>query len=215
MVTQPHDKAVEHADVHENRSPCLVSLVAVVVTSALVLMATPAKATEAVEHHQAALSQEAAQALGSAVDEPSRTFDGAVARAAGASADEVTSFAAGWLAYGGIVEHAVPSAEEVAAFRAMDLRACAGRNSWDITGAQVNVYINNWVTNDVVKGLAVGAAASGLVAAILAVTGAGAAIAGAVAAFLTLGAALITACNHSRGVGMHSNPLVVVWCTRQ
>jgi hypothetical protein len=145
-------------------------------------------------------------ALFAGVDDQHALFDGAVARAAGADERSVRQFAAGYEAGGGIVTRTVVDPSETGLLPRFSI-ACSGKNSFDVTGAQANLYINSCKTDQIRKGLLAGASIATLVGAVTAATGGGAAAGAVAAAGLALGAGVIAFYDNGRGVQFYANPL--------
>ncbi len=79
---------------------------------------------------------------------------------------------------------------------------------WGIT-----LWLDNYATNILVKGVAAGSGAAWVAAELTSWTGVGGLSGGAIAALLSLGAAGINACNwNDRGVGFHLAYVGVAWC---
>jgi len=153
-----------------------------------------------------ALQSSEVTALFAGVDDRHALFDGAVARAAGADEESVRQFAAGYEAGGGIVTRTVVDPTESRLLPRYSI-ACSGKNSFDVTGAQANLYINSCKTDQIRKGLLAGASIATLVGAVTAATGGGAAAGAVAAAGLALGAAVIAFYDNGRGVQFYVNPL--------
>jgi len=110
-------------------------------------------------------------ALFAGVDGRHAVFDGAAARAAGADDESVRQFAAGYEAGGGVVTRTVVDPTETRLLPRFSI-ACSGKNSFDVTGAQANLYINSCKADQIRKGLLAGASIATLVGAVTAATGA-------------------------------------------
>lgn len=160
-----------------------------------------------------------AEALQAGVTESSRTFDGAVARSEGASTADIEDFATGWTIAGGTVQNAPVDRDlvQAVAARADVILACTGKNRWDYTGLQLNVYLNSCNTNKLLGAIATGAGATVAVGIITGATGLGAAAAGIIAAGLGVAGGILTICAaNGRGVAIHNiAPGPVVWCNGQ
>jgi hypothetical protein len=195
-----------------------VSATALAVSACLLLTAVPASA--APQPHAPALTAEVeqrAEALFAGVDDSHRTFDGAAARSAGASAADVDDFGVGYLAGGGQVRNVHVESEDVEALRAVAGQArCVGRNSADVTGVQANLYLNSCNTNKLVALLAGAAGFATIVGLITAATGAGGLAGGIAAGALAIGSAAIAYCgSKGRGIGFHVLPVGPPWCASQ
>lgn len=193
---------MKQSTVRRIASTCTIT----VVVLAGVLVGSPANASTEADVHTH-LTQEQVAALGAGVDLTHRVFDGQAARDAGAPTDAVSQFAAGYQAGGGMVENTTVDRSESGRLDDISITACKGKNSFDVTGAQANLYINSCKTNEVVKGIQGGVAVATLIGSILAVTGGGAAAAGVAAAGFALGAVLIGNKNKGKGVKFWANPL--------
>ncbi|WP_420368654.1 hypothetical protein [Curtobacterium sp. L1-20] len=205
-------------------APPRVALAAVA-TSALcasLLVASPATAapdTTTLEAARGSLSAETSERLEAAIDRRTDTFDGAAARKSGVPSSITDDFATGWVAAGKSATNAVVDSDELAAARRVvpDVRACAGRNRWDYTGIQLNVYLNSCNTTRVIGLINTGSGVATLAAAITAFTGLGVAIAGALAGVLGIAGGVLTTCSaRGRGIVIHNIPPgPVVWCNGQ
>ncbi|KTR03620.1 hypothetical protein [Curtobacterium luteum] len=146
-------------------------------------------------------------------------FDGAAARAAGADASDIDDFATGWVIAGGRVENATVDEALVKKVQlsADVARACSGRNRWDYTGIQLNIYLNSCNTTRLLGAIGAGAGGATLVGIVTAATGLGAAAADALAGGLAIAGGVLTSCSaKGRGVAIHNIPPgPVVWCNGQ
>lgn len=164
-----------------------VCAVAAVVASGA-LLGAPAQAAQAGDHARTPLSDMQLSALTTGLGSTRAVFDGAAARRAGASERLVAEFAAGYYAAGGDVEHATPDRRQLELVRSAAVRAaCRGKNSFDVTGVQANLYINSCKSDEVRNGLLAGVSTATLIAGMTALTGGGAAAATVAAAGLGLG----------------------------
>lgn len=191
--------------------PHLRSVVAIgtsgVALATLLCVGPASSATAATTQHEVdTLQSSEVTALFAGVDDQHLVFDGAVARAAGADEESVRQFAAGYEAGGGIVTRTVVDPSETRLLSRFSI-ACSGKNSFDVTGVQANLYINSCKTDQVRKGLLAGASIATLVGAVTAATGGGAAAGAVAAAGLALGAAVIAFYDNGRGVQFYANPL--------
>lgn len=186
-------------------SVCVVS--AVVAVGALV--SAPANAATPSTTPLETLAEPQVDALAAGIDQSNHTFDGKVALSAGATPGVVSQFAAGYRAGGGQITNAVPDAAEYARLRAINISACGGKNSFDVTGLQANLYLNSCKSDEIQKGLVAGAGVAALIGTVTAASGGGAAAAGIAAAGLSLGAGLIGFYNRGKGICIYGNPLVV------
>jgi hypothetical protein len=187
------------------------------------LVAGPANADEIEPHPSSSVSPGqagAVDALLGAVDRSARIFDARRALARGASVLDVQDFADTWVALdAGAVTGISPRQAEVAELRGLLVRpaACKGRNAWDRTGLQYNLYFNSCKAGELSRAYGTGAASLGVVTAICGAIGfapgaAGAAIIGSI---LGLGAAIVNNCNaKGRGIVVRAVP-PVVWCNGQ
>lgn len=205
-------------------APPRTALAAVLTTAlcASLLVASPATAsppTTGKETATASLSTETSEALEAAIDRRSGTFDGSTAREAGVPSSVADDFATGWVAGGKTAENADIDPAELAAARqaVSDVRACAGRNRWDYTGIQLNVYLNSCNTTRLIGLINTGSGVATIAAAITAFTGLGVAIAGALAGVLGVAGGILTTCSaRGRGIVVHNIPPgPVVWCNGQ
>ncbi len=159
-------------------------------------------------------------ALLAAVDQETGAFDAQVAADGGASDAAVDDFAATWLALDvGRVDgaEADDAAVEQLSRQLAPRASCRGRNTWDRTGLQYNVYLNSCKAADLGRAYATGAASLGVVTAIFGAAGfaPGAAGAGIVGAILGLGAAIVNNCNaRNRGIIVRMIP-PAIWCNGQ
>lgn len=191
-------------------------LAAVTATTLLgsALVANPAHA--AMSESSSQLSDTEITALFAGVDTTTRTFDADQARASGADAALLEEFASGYLAGGGTVRHISVDPAEVAELRGNTV-FCSGKNRFDVTGLQANLYMNSCVSNDVVGKLAQGAGLAAILALISAETGVGPVVGGIVAGLLTIGGGALASCN-SKGRGTVSHNITgsaLVWCNSQ
>lgn len=193
-----------------NRS--ILGLAAVCVLGAAVLPAAPASASSAGP-------ASAPHGLEAGISTVDRLFDGAAARAAGADASTVDDFATGWVIAGGRVENVTVNDTLVeAVLDSGDVaRACSGRNRWDYTGIQLNIYLNSCNTTRLLGAIGAGAGGATLVGIVTAATGLGAAAAGAIAGGLAIAGGVLTSCSaKGRGVAIHNIPPgPIVWCNGQ
>jgi len=202
-------------------APTRMALVAGVISALCgsVLVASPATAAPASESSTSTLSSETFVTLQSAIDVKTGTFDGAEAAAAGVPAPIVDDFATGWAAGGNPVTGASVNVDELAAVRAAtpEIRACSGRNRWDYTGIQLNVYINSCNSDTLIGLLTTGTGIATIAAALTAITGLGVVAAGAVAGVLGAVTGVLTTCAaRGRGIVIHNIPPgPVVWCNGQ
>jgi hypothetical protein len=190
----------------------------ITVTMGLALTASPASATVDETATVSSGAQQRINQLFAGVDDSDSVFDGALAVRAGASAEDTDEFAVGYLAAGGHVRNVAVPADEVDALRgtATEVLACSGRNSSDITGLQVNLYLNSCNASKIVAALAGGAGLAALVGIITAATGIGGAAGAIAAALLTIGSAAIAYCAaNGRGIGFHVLPVGPPWCKSQ
>ena len=202
-------------NVHMSRSRRL--LVGIATTFAIAVSAAVASPAQAATEDQ--LDPETTDALQTGITPGSRTFDGAIARAAGASPENIEAFATGWVIAGGTAQHAPVDREMLQAVAAQSavIRACAGKNRWDYTGLQLNVYLNSCNTTRLLGAIASGAGAATVVGIITAATGIGGAAAGVIAGGLAIAGGILTSCAaKGRGVAIHNiAPGPVVWCNGQ
>ncbi|MEK6311027.1 MAG: hypothetical protein V4737_06250 [Curtobacterium sp.] len=179
---------------------------------AAVLPAAPASASSAGP-------ASAPHGLEAGISTVDRLFDGAAARAAGADASTVDDFATGWVIAGGRVENVTVNDTLVeAVLDSGDVaRACSGRNRWDYTGIQLNIYLNSCNTTRLLGAIGAGAGGATLVGIVTAATGLGAAAAGAIAGGLAIAGGVLTSCSaKGRGVAIHNIPPgPIVWCNGQ
>lgn len=208
----------------KNRTAFTSIVVGAAVIVAASLSAGPAQAaersTDADFHSSAApssLSDTTLKPLLEGVDEDSHSFDGEAARAAGASDSEIDAFASGYAAGGGKVAAAKINERVVRALGDIPLAGCSGKNSQDVTGAQVNLYLNSCVTNDVIGAMAKGAGVVALAGLVTSETGIGAVAAVVIAALLSIGGGALTSCNKTgKGVVVHEIVLTgIIWCNGQ
>lgn len=199
-------------------TPLRTAMVATTTTAALcasMSVSSPANAVN--DAAPPALTATDTTALFAGVDSSTRTFDADRARAAGANRSLVEEFASGYVAGGGTVKNVRVDADEVTALQAIGIDGCAGKNSFDITGLQANLYMNSCVSNDVAGKLTQGAGVAAVAALISAETGVGAVAGGIVAGLLTIGAGALASCN-AKGKGTVSHNIggsVIVWCNSQ
>jgi len=184
---------------------CVVSTV----VAAGALVSAPANAATPSSPAPAALPEAQITALTSGIDDSQNIFNGQTALEAGATAQNVSQFAAGYLAGGGQIKNAVADPTQTILMRNVSIKACKGKNSYDVTGLQANLYINSCKSAEVQKGLLAGAAMATLVASVTAATGGGAAAGGVAAAGLSLGAAVIAFKDKGKGVQFWVNPVEV------
>jgi hypothetical protein len=197
-----------------------VAIGATVIASSIaasLIVALPASASTVDSAPSPDVSSVELDALFAGVSPDTHVFDARVAIAAGARRANVLDFADGYAAGGGAVRNAAPDPEVVERLRAIDLAGCSGRNSFDITGAQANLYLNSCVANDLSGKLAQGAGLAALIALITSATGAGPAVAGIVAGLLTIGSGAVVSCNaRGRGIVGHNIPATAItWCNSQ
>lgn len=195
----------------------MTTAAAMTVAMSIALTATPASAGTLNAIDTGSAQQRADQLL-MGVDDTTKTFDGAVALRAGASSKDTAEFATGYVAAGGHAENVDISRAAVDALRgpADEVLACSGRNSADITGLQVNLYLSSCNANKIVAALGGGAGVAALVGIITAATGIGGAAGAIAAALLTIGAAAVAYCAaNGRGFGFHVLPVGPPWCRSQ
>lgn len=206
-------------------TPARTALVAAA-TSALcvsMLVATPARGEGIDPIATTAASPEQVRTVNTllkAIDQPTHAFDAQQALAAGVASTDVQTFANTWTALGeGPVEGIATQPAEVRQLQELlaTTAACKGRNAWDRTGLQYNFYFNSCKAAELSRAYGTGAAALGVVTAILGTIGfapgaAGAAIIGSV---LGLGSAIVNNCNASgRGIIVRAVP-PAIWCNGQ
>ncbi|WP_022907060.1 hypothetical protein [Curtobacterium sp. B18] len=202
---------------HLTITPRRTALVAVAAAALFGSMLVAAPANAAPRSAADPLSDADTTALFAGVDTTTRTFDAAIARAAGADTSLVAEFAAGYVAGGGAVQHIRVDPDVVAATEGIGIDGCSGKSSFDVTGLQANLYLNSCVSNDVVGKLTQGAGVAAVVALISAETGVGAVAAGIVTGLLTIGAGALASCN-AKGRGTVSHNIAgsaIVWCNGQ
>lgn len=146
-------------------------------------------------------------------------FDGAKASAAGVPAALVSEFATGWRVAGNATANVVVDERLMQELETdtATARACAGRNSLDYTGLQLNAYLNS-CNSAKLLGMVTSAAGVGVVAAaVTSWTGVGGVAAGAIAGAFTVSAGIIQVCSaNGRGIAAHMiPPTAAMWCNNQ
>lgn len=129
------------------------------------LVAGPARADVSVPRTSAASAEEVHEfnALLDAVDPSARTFDARRASEDGVSSRAIEDFASTWLALGaGPVVGVTVELSDVTSMqdRLISPRACKGRNTWDRTGLQYNVYLSSCKASELSRAYATGSALS-------------------------------------------------------
>jgi hypothetical protein len=196
-------------------TPRRVSLIATAVAASMLIGSQAVPASAAPAPTPASNSDQTWAALEQAI-QPSDVFDGASAERDGVPTEVIDSFASGWAIGGRAVVNATIDQQEVADARRA-LRACVGKNRWDYTGLQVNVYANSCVTTQAIGMLTAGGGVAGAAAAIAAATGVGIPIAGGIAAGMAIALGTMTVCSaKGRGMVLHMiPPTPAVWCNAQ
>lgn len=179
----------------------------------------PANATPArTPATSSALPPEATTALEAAIS-ATGTFDGRRAISAGVTQSTADDFATGWAAAGKPTRNASIDQAVIAKVREAlpSLRACSGKNRWDYTGIQLNIYLDSCNTTRVARILGTAGGVTAAAAAITAVTGIGLAVAGTFAGLLTIAGGIVTICSaRGKGVAIHNIPPgPAVWCNGQ
>ncbi len=186
------------------------------------LMVALVASVASVSPAHAAPSDPSAASLGAALSSAigsDGVFDGDRARAIGVSTEAVDAFATGRSLVGLASRHAAVDrqlVDEVERSTAV-VRACAGKNRWDHTGIQLNVYLNSCNTTRLLGVLGASAGVATAIGIITAATGLGGAAAGIIAAGLAVAGGVLTACSsRGRGTVIHNIPPgSVVWCNNQ
>lgn len=139
-----------------------------------------------------------------------------MATSAGVAPELVNDFATGWAVAGGSVSDATLDGRILAAAAAAP-RACAGRNSLDYTGIQLNAYLNSCNSARLLGMVNQGAGVAVIAAAVTGWTGVRGVTAGAIAGVFAISGGLITTCS-ARGRGMAAHmipPTAVMWRNNQ
>jgi hypothetical protein len=156
--------------------------------------------------------------LESGVDTANHLFDAELARQSGASASDIQEYASGYLAGGGRAENVTVNAATIDMLRgATSIEACKGKNRYDVTGLQQNIYFDSCVSQDIIGKIAVGAGAAAIAGLITAETGIGGLAGGLVAGILTIGGGALGSCAaRGSGVVIHQLlPTAIIWCNAQ
>ena len=159
-------------------------------------------------------------ALLAAVDTRTGSFDAERALRSGVEDRSVQDFATTWAALdAGPVRGTSVRAQSVDQLRSRlgTNASCRGRNTWDRTGLQYNVYLNSCKASELSRAYATGAASLGVLTAIFGAAGfaPGAAGAGIIGAILGLGSAVVNNCNaRARGIIVRMVP-PAIWCNSQ
>lgn len=218
---QDRRTAVKLSSINPARTALVAAMTAVLCAS--MLAAAPANAQEVTPQTTTAASQEQVHsfnALLDAVDPSTRAFDASQALADGVAVRDVQDFANTWIALAeGAVSGISPQPAEVRTLREIlaTTTACRGRNTWDKTGLQYNLYFNSCKAGELSRVYGTGAAALGVVTAICGAIGfaPGAAGAGVIGSILGLGAVIVNNCNaKGRGIIIRAVP-PAVWCNSQ
>jgi len=201
---------------HHGVNPYQAAVGAIVASAlcATLLTAAPASAEERTT--PPAVSDQQARALDAGVDVSTRVFDVEAAISAGGDPGVVDEFAEGYAAGGGTVRGLRDTPSAVADSAASSLLRCSGKNSFDVTGFQANLYLNSCVSNDVIGKLNQGAGVAGIAGVVASETGIGAAALVAAGVLAIAGGAL-TSCNaKGRGTVSHNIPgSAIAWCNSQ
>jgi hypothetical protein len=201
--------------------PARTALVASATAALLgsMLVASPANAAEAAPAPEPAISEATVQSLFDATNQKTHQFDGALARQHGVDPALVDSYATGFAATGGTVENATIDSAQVAKLRSavIGIQACTGKNRYDYTGAQLNVYLNSCNTNVMISVIGGGVGVIGTIAGILSPTGLPAAAVGVLAGILAVAGAFLGVCAaKGRGTVIHNiPPSTITWCNSQ
>lgn len=201
--------------------PVGIATIAIAVTALFTttLGAAPADAMPAgTPAPSSALPPQVTTALEAAID-ATGTFDGRRAISAGVTPSTADDFATGWAAAGKPTRDATIDQVAIAEVRDAlpSLRACSGKNRWDYTGIQLNVYLDSCNTTRVAGILGTAGGVTAAAAAITAVTGIGLAVAGTFAGLLAIAGGIVTICSaRGKGVVIHNIPPgPAVWCNGQ
>jgi hypothetical protein len=202
-------------------TPGRTALVAAATAALLgsMLVASPANATETTPTTSPAIAEATVQSLFDATDQTTHQFDGAIARQDGVDAALVDSYATGFAATGGIVRNATIDSDQIAKLHsaAVDIQSCTGKNRYDYTGLQLNVYLNSCKTNALLYVIGGGVSVIGSITAILGVTGLPAAATAALAGLLAVAGTFLGVCSSKgRGTVIHNiPPSTITWCNSQ
>lgn len=208
-----------------NKNRWRTALVASLTTMlcASMLVATPAHAQEDERQLTTAASAQdvhSFNALLGAVDSDTRTCHADRALTDGVQMRDVQDFANTWTALdAGAVSGIGTNPSEVRKLEGIlaPKASCKGRNAWDHTGLQYNIYLNSCKAAELSRAYGTGAAALGVITAICGAIGFAPGVAGAgiVGSILGLGAAIVNNCNaRGRGIAIRAVP-PAVWCTSQ
>lgn len=182
------------------------------------LAASPANASEG-PSTPSAITETTVQSLFRATDQTTHRFDGSIALKSGVNRTTVDSYATGFAATGGTVQNAAVDRNQVEKLRAAaaDTRACSGKNRYDYTGLQLNVYLNSCNTNSMLYSIGGGVTVIGSITAILGVTGLPAAATAALAGLLAVAGTFLGVCSSKgRGTVIHNiPPSSITWCNSQ